>query len=200
MINTLGSIRELSCHWQLTPYHLALRHCTLHLPAAFGDDHLGAEFVELLPQVLAFQRDLGVVDDAVVLRLDGAQRTHHGGVVVVRGGGRCGGGEHHVFGSRVGVAVRPDEWAGVEGRRERVAGVRWRRGGASGRTAARGQQRADAEVCRSLKQEGRRRVVSHLVGRRVRGAARWRRGAAGHHVGLLEPHGCRWRRHFESRI
>lgn len=41
-------------------------------PAALGDDHLGAELVELLPELLALERDLGIVDDAVVL--DGRRR------------------------------------------------------------------------------------------------------------------------------
>jgi hypothetical protein len=40
---------------------------TLDSPAAFRDDHLGAELVKLLPELLALEGDLGIVDDPVLL-------------------------------------------------------------------------------------------------------------------------------------
>lgn len=62
-----------------------------------------------------------------------------------------------------------------------------------GAAGSRRQQGADAEVRRSLEQEGGRRgrvVGCHLV-RGLGRASRRRRGGAGYHVGLVEPHGCR---------
>lgn len=41
----------------------------LCLPAALGDDHFGAELMELLPQILALQGNLGIIDDTIVLGL-----------------------------------------------------------------------------------------------------------------------------------
>lgn len=52
--------------------------------------------MELFPQIFPFQRNFGIVDDAVLLRLYGPQRPHHGRMVIVRGHR----GQHHVLGGR----------------------------------------------------------------------------------------------------
>lgn len=73
----------------------------LCLPAALGDDHFGAEFVKLLPQILALERDLGIVDDAIVLGLESAKRSHCR--MQLMGHGRC---KDNVLGGGVGGAQR----------------------------------------------------------------------------------------------
>lgn len=55
-----------------------------HSPATLGDDHLSAQFVELLPQILCFQ----IAGDAPqVLAVAGALQTRPLGVATVGGGG-----------------------------------------------------------------------------------------------------------------
>jgi hypothetical protein len=132
--------------------------------------------VELLPEVFPFEGDFGIVYDAVLLRLDRPERSHHPRVVVVRGDG----GQHHVLGRRVrmsgegvvrmGMADLRYERAGVAAVRVlRAEGGERRRREESGRrrrcrrrvraVGGGGQQRAHAEVglARQL-QEG---VVGH---------------------------------------
>ena len=126
--------------------------------------------MELLPQLLALERDLGVVDDAVLLRLHGAQRAHHRRVVVVRGDGRR---QHHVLGRRVGVGggervvrvVRVgqlgDERAGVAAVRDLAGaegGQRRRREVAGRRAAAAGRRRARRRRAAAV---GRRQQAAH---------------------------------------
>lgn len=141
-------------------------------PAAFGDDHFGAQLVKLLPQVFPFEGDFGVVMNPIVLGLQGPERPK--GVVVRHG-------EDHVL--RGGV-VRVH---GSRGRQlgQQPPGVERREGGIEvGRGGRACQQRGHGEVCRPGQLQ--ERVVGHGVVSRGAGAM----GRAA--VSLLESHRGLW--------
>lgn len=118
-----------------------------HSPSAFGDHHLRPKFMELLPKVLPFERDLRVIHDPVLLRLDCPQRPHHSRMVIVRRHGR----KNDVFRS------------GVRMSRERVVRMRM--------VDLRNQRSrvAPVRVLTAERRERRRREVS----RRSRRRSRW---------------------------
>lgn len=121
--------------------------------------------MKLFPQIFAFERHFGIIDDAVLFGLDGPQGSNHARMVVVGGDRR----QHHVF--SCGVRMPPRQMVRMMGvsqlgyERARVAAVRalraesgqrrrreetsggWRRSRlVRRRTGGGGKQRTDAKV------------------------------------------------------
>lgn len=69
------------------------------LPATFRNHHFRSQLMELFPQIFPFQRHFGIVDDAVVFRLNRSKRPYHSWMVTVSGNSGCS--EHHVLRSGV---------------------------------------------------------------------------------------------------
>ena len=56
-----GALTRVKYRKETTPFRPPQSCCLESLPSSFGDDHLGADLVELHPQILVLEPDLDVL-------------------------------------------------------------------------------------------------------------------------------------------